>query len=170
MITAINSATNFRGVYSKKGAYFSESQKRTIENIKTTLGDKKDTKDFFVSQGEKKDSVSLSEVVGLKNIGVGVDSDNVTWQAEFQVGTYNEEYPFKIEDLNKAEKAWRNLNLYLWAFPIIVLTGILLAGFMGKKPAAKEINSEVKTELVQKADTLIQKADTLKNSIIKNIK
>ena len=32
-----NNQSNFKGVYSVKGAKFSESQLRTIENIKNTL-------------------------------------------------------------------------------------------------------------------------------------
>ena len=169
MIPAINSATSFRGIYSNKGTKFSESQLRSIENIKTTLGDKKESMDFFVSKGEAKDSVYLSKVVGLKSTDVGVDSNTVTWKAEYEVGTYNEKYPFKIEDLARADKKEGANILYrisLLALPIIGFLFCLIANpkaTIGYEPKAK-------TELVQKADTLMQKADTLKNNIIKNIK
>ena len=125
--------------------------------------------DFFVSKGEAKDSVYLSKVVGLKSIDVGVDSNTVTWKAEYEVGTYNEKYPFKIEDLARADKKEGANILYrisLLALPIIGFLFCLIANpkaTIGYEPKAK-------TELAQKADTLMQKADTLKNNIIKNIK
>ena len=169
MISAINSATSFRGVYSNKGENFSKSQLRTIENIKTTLGDKKESMDFFVSKGKAKNSVYLSKVIGLKSTGVGVDSNTVTWNAEYEVGTYNEKYPFKIEDLARADKKESANILYkisLLALPII---GFLFCLIANPKPTIG-YEPKAKTELVQKADTLIQKADSLKNNIIKNIK
>ena len=157
---------SFNSIYSDKGAIFSKSQLRTIENIKTTLGDKKDTNDFFVSSGNIKDSVSLSKVIGLKTIGVGINSDTVTWTAQYKVGTYNEEHPFKIEDLKKADKK-ETLNILsqisLLAIPIV---GFLFCLLTNPK-ATIGYNPKPKTELIQKADTLIQKADTLKTNLIK---
>ena len=169
MIPAINSATSFKGVYSNKGELFSESQLRTIENIKTTLGDKKESMDFFVSQGKTKDSVYLSKVIGLKSTGVGVDSNTVTWQAEYEVGTYNEKYHFKIEDLARADKKESANILYQISILAIPIIGFLFCLFANPK-ATIGYEPKAKTELVQKADTLMQKADTLKNNIIKNIK
>ena len=157
---------SFNGVYSNKGTVFSESQLKTIENIKTTLGDKKDTNDFFVSSGNIKDSVSLSKVIGLKSIGVGIDSDEVTWTAEYEVGTYNEENPFKIEDLKKADKKEASNILYQISLLAIPIAGFLFCLFTNPK-ATIGYNQKPKTELIQKADTLIQKADTLKTSFIK---
>ena len=125
--------------------------------------------DFFVSQGKAKDSVYLSKVIGLKSTGVGVDSNTVTWKAEYEVGTYNEKYPFKIEDLKKADKKESANILYqisILALPIIGFLFCLIAN--PKATIGYEQNA--KTELVQKADTLMQKADSLKNNIIKNLK
>ena len=74
-----------------------------------------------------------------------------------------------LEDLKKADKKESANILYkisLLALPIIGFLFCLIANpkaTIGYEPKAK-------TELVQKADTLIQKADTLKNSMIKNIK
>lgn len=169
MIPAINSATSFKGVYSNKGTKFSESQLRTIENIKTTLGDKKETNDFFVSKGKAKDSIYLSKVIGLKSTGVGVDSNTVTWKAEYEIGTYNEKYPFKIEDLKKADKKESANILYKISLLALPIVGFLFCLFVNPK-ATIGYEPKAKSEIVQKADTLMQKADSLKNNIIKNIK
>lgn len=160
------SKPSFNGIYSNKGAIFSESQLRTIENIKSTLGDKKETNDFFVSSGSKKDSVSLSKVIGLKSTGVGINSNEVTWTAEYEVGTYNEENPFKIEDLKKADKKETSNILYQISILAIPIAGFLFCLFANPKATIGH-NPKAKTELVQKADTLIQKADTLKTNLIK---
>ena len=169
MIPAINSAISFKGIYSDKGTKFSKSQLRTIENIKTALGDKKESMDFFVSKGKAKDSVYLSKVIGLKSTGVGVDSNTVTWKAEYEVGTYNEKYPFKIEYLARADKKESANILYQISILAMPIIGFLFCLFANPK-ATIGYEPKAKTELVQKADTLMQKADTLKNNIIKNIK
>ena len=169
MISAINPATSFKGVYSNKGTIFSESQLRTIENIKTTLGDKKETSDFFVSKGRKKDTVFLSKVIGLKSTGVGVDSNTVTWSAEYEVGTYNEEHPFKIEDLKRADKKESANILYQIAVLAIPIAGFLFC-LLANPKSTVGLEQKTKTELIQGVDSLLHKVDTLKNNLIKNIK
>ena len=157
---------SFKGVYSNKDTIFSESQLRTIENIKSTLGNKKETNDFFVCSGNKKDSVSISKVIGLKSTGVGIDSNNVTWTAKYEVGTYNEEYPFKIEDLKKADEKEISNSLYQISVMALPIVGFLFCLLINLKDTIDH-NPKAKTELVQKADTLVQKADTLKTNLIK---
>ena len=170
MINPINSTITFKGVYSKKGTAFSESQLRTIDNIKTTLGDKKEKMDFFVSHGDRKDAVSLSKVVGMKPLGTGVESDNVTWMTQFEVGTYDENHPFKIEDLKTSEKKWSNNNWGLIAVMCVAITAMLLMAVGRVRTLVHQTNTEAKMELVNKVDSLMQKVDTLKNNMVKKIK
>lgn len=169
MISAINSATNFKGIYSNKGVSFSNSQLRTIENIKETLGDKQETMDFFVGHGLIQNTVNLSRVVGMKKLGVGIHSNNVTWKEQYEIGTYDEEHPFKIEDLKIADKKQTSNLLWglsLFALPII---GFIFCLFANPKVTIG-YEPKVKNELIQKTDSLKQKADTLKNGLLKTLK
>ena len=164
MIAPINYATNFRGVYTKKGSSYSGSQLRTIENIKTNLGDKKDTMDFFVGPGLVPNSVCLSRVLGLKKLGgVGVESDEVTWKDSYIVGTYDEGHPFKKEDLKLAEKNFNTNQRFLYLIMGIAVVGLMIVAFCKGRNPREITNPEVKTELVNKFDTL-------SNNLIKNVK
>lgn len=154
-----NNQSNFKGVYSQKGAKFSESQLRTIENIKNTLGERQESEDFFVGHG-KNNSVSLTKVLGLRKLGIGIESSNVTYKTQYEIGSYDEEHPFKIEDLKDGYKKWSSDMNFLTLIILVPIVGFLLPFFIGMK------NPKVGAEQLNK--NKIEILDTLKSNLSKD--
>lgn len=161
MIKPINNNINFKGFYSLKNTNFSESQKRVIENIKTTLGNKIDNGDYLVTPGAIKDSVELTHIVtGYKFHGNGLD-ETVSFHrgADKFIGTYNEEYPFKIEDLSVnrwGDKPRKSDNTWKYVGWTIIALGAMLIG----NGALKKCSSSIKEAPVEKITTHIKDSIT----------
>lgn len=159
----INSVSNinFKGFYSKKNERYSDSQNRCIDNIKKELGDIIKTKDFEVQAG-KCDTVELYHIEGLRE-GIGVE-DSYCRHAS-KIGTFDENHPFKIEDLKKYEREERAKVLTLAIPAILLLCGAVGLMMRGCTNAVKKsLNSKPLTENVIPAvkDTLNNVKDTTK--------
>lgn len=168
MIPAINSATSFKAFYKPNNFKFSEQQKAVIKDIESKLGDRTKERDFCVVP-EDKNAIGLYKV---SNPRVNLFNNNLRFDKMSLCAICDEWHPFDVEKYDAAQKILNDMAgclkqglilIAALATSLIVFYGIYLA--KGHKQATK-----AKTELVQKADTLIQKADSLKNNIIKNIK
>ena len=66
MFSAINSSNVFKGFYTVDEDKMSVVQKRTVLNLESLLKEEALNKDFLVRKGNDADSVTLSQVFGLK--------------------------------------------------------------------------------------------------------
>ena len=100
MITAINSTTSFKSVYTPSGIRFSKTQKNIIRDIKNTLGNLQEIEDFYIEKGER-ESINLSKIVGLKKIlARGLSLKEFSFKKMYFIGNFdNIRHPFKIESL-----------------------------------------------------------------------
>lgn len=165
MITVTESTNSFKGVYYHKDTNFTKNQRKTIRQIKSTLGNLQDSRDFYVRQGEKS-SVILSSIKKVKTN----DTKDSKFKIQSDIGRYDLKHPFRLNDLKEADKERRNRILNGFS-----LFGVMLLGFLfclvvnPKLTIGKELNfgkkktPQIKTELVEKVDTL-------KNNLIENLK
>ena len=116
---------------------------------------------IFAMQAQMKPNVAKINKVdlGKKEVAakvVGVTINDI-------VGTYDEGHPFKKEDLKLAEKNFNTNQRFLYLIMGIAVAGLMLLAFCKGRNPREITNPEVKTELVNKFDTL-------SNNLIKNVK
>ncbi len=141
MIRPINSSLSFKALYQDRNAKFSESQNKVIDDIKAKLGDKLEKEDYYVKAGAFKDSVVLSRLKGLKKTGTGIEQ-NHTYQDKLLIGTYNEDFPFQLQDVGIAQKNYFQNAFGAVVIMFLVIVGVLAAA-LGKKDAAKAVEKTV---------------------------
>ncbi|MBO5738588.1 hypothetical protein J6R97_04540 [bacterium] len=159
MINAINNV-NFKAVYTPKSTSFSDSQQKVYDDIKNKLNNKKTN---FLVESVENDSVKLSELIGVKETGTGLDK-KYSYKRAIKIGRYNENCLFEMKDYKKYVKEQVNDLLGLLAFVGILILGL---GFMyvtaNKKPA---VNQQVEKVTTMAKDSL----QTLKQDSIKIFK
>jgi hypothetical protein len=159
MINSLNNIS-FKAVYIPKFTKFSDSQQRVYDDIKNKLKDKKTN---FLVESVENDSVKLSELIGVKETGTGLDK-KYSYKRAIKIGRYNENCLFEMKDYKKYVKEQVNDLLGLLAFVGFIL-GML--GFMyvtaNKKPA---VNQQVEKVTTMAKDSL----QTLKQDSIKIFK
>lgn len=145
MIQPINNAMSFKGFYTNKNSKFSESQNKTVQDIKTKLEDESHKHDFFLNQGKYKDSISLTEVYGLMK----VTGEHHSFSDKLEIGTYDEEHPFDLKDLKSARDK-RYKNTANACFGLIAMGMITMACILGGKSKFIKMPTPVnKTSIVQ---------------------
>lgn len=164
MIAPINNTMSFKGFYSNKNTQFNESQQKVVDDIKAKLKDESIKNDFFINPGKYKDSVYLAQVYDLKNKGTGVDKYQ-TYTNKLDIGTYDEEHLFNLEDLNDAKKADRKNTIT--SLISIVAIGIftmacILAGKSNKQfiqmPTPEHKTSIIKDTIVSDSSKILKDA------------
>ena len=165
MITAINSATSFKGVYIVEEERMSGNQKKTAYQIKHILKDESKSKDFLLLSEQKTDSVSLSQVFGLKCSKNKMQAGEYIYTNAIKIGAYNTD-SFELSDIQKAynkKEQQKKDNIFV-AIGLLLLTGYLsLATVHYVKrvlPVAKSMNKN-NVEMV---------SDSLKNNFVKRLK
>ena len=152
-ISAVNPSSyqpNFGKIYVPKGSYFSENQQKTVDKIIETLRTPNETYKnktpekywenkgiSFNIKGYDRDSVSLEALVGAKEVGTGMDRHVITpgRGSSFGIGVYDEQYPFKPEDVKAGLKEWHgNINAF-FAVTVIAILGLLLVALGGRMKA-----------------------------------
>ena len=148
MITTTESANSFRGIYYHKDTNFTKNQRKTIRQIKSTLGNIQDSRDFYVrSEGS---SVVLSSIKKVKD-----KSRGSVFKFQSRIGKYDLKHPFRLKDLKDADKERRNNILYTTSLVAMVILGFLFSLVINPKlTLGKEKAPKIKTELIEKVDSL----------------
>lgn len=166
MISAINSTTKFKGIYIVDEAKMSSNQKNIATEIKNVLKKDSKSKDFLLRSEPKTDSVTLSQVFGLKASKNSLHKGDYIYTNFLKIGTYNEADEFNLSDLDGAyrrKEQQKKDNIFV-AIGLLLLTGYLsLATVHYVKrvlPVAKSMNKN-NVEMV---------SDSLKNNFVKRLK
>ena len=162
MITAINSATSFKGVYIVEEERMSGNQKKTAYQIKHILKDESKSKDFLLLSEQKTDSVSLSQVFGLKCSKNKMQAGEYIYTNAIKIGAYNID-SFELSDIQKAynkKEQQKKDNIFVTVGLIILAAYLAFASafYVKKVIPAKRM---YKMELIN---------ENKKNDLIKNIK
>lgn len=170
-IHTITNQPSFGATYVQQNKY-SDKQKQIIDQIKETLSkpseqfDNKSAEEFYKSKNKidfflensvkYADSIDLAGYYGVNRAGTGVE-EAITYKNSFYIGTYDENHPFKPEDIEygikeEEKKGWGGLAfgcLTLLATGIIFL-GLILAAKQdaqnaknAAKPLAENIDSTI---------------------------
>ena len=166
MIQAINSTTNFKGIYQDRRQNFSNEQRQIIKDIKNKLADRTTKKDFLLEPFGKT-GVSLYEVSGKTRFVDGDNGENFYYAFENKrlIANCDEKAPFDIKNFERNNVINKNLNGCLnVAFTMLigVVTTLTILG-LAKITSGKSCFTKNQTEI-------IQKTDTLRNNIIKQVK
>ena len=157
MVNAINNV-NFKAIYTPRFTKFSDSQQRVYEDIQNKLKDKRTN---FLVESAENDSVNLSEIIGVKETGVGLDK-KISYKRAIKIGRYDENCLFEMKDYKKYIKEQVNDLLGLLAFAGIFISGML--GFMyiaaNKKPDVTQQTEKVVNMAKDSLQTL--KQDSIK--------
>lgn len=148
MIKVTESANSFRGVYYHKDTNFTKNQRKTIRQIKSTLGNLQDSRDFYVrSEGS---SVVLSSIKKVKD-----KYKESVFIIQSRIGKYDLKHPFRLKDLKEADKERKNNILYTTSLFAMVILGFLFSlAIAPKLTIGKEKAPKIKTELIENADSL----------------
>ena len=165
MISAINSVNSFKGFYTVDEDKMSSTQKQTVLNLESLLKEEAQTKDFLVRKGTEADSVTLSQVFGLKCSKNKMQAGEYIYTNAIKIGTYNTD-SFELSDIQKAynkREQQKKDNIFV-AIGLLLLAGYLsLATVHYVKrvlPVAKGMNKN-NIEMVN---------DSLKNNLVKRLK
>ena len=161
MITAINSATNFKAIYQRGKKPLTDAQERTLRQIKAAI-DKDAPFDDFIFEPLKTDKLDLGKITKLQKEDKinGKETFSFTQKNLIHIGTYSENKPFAIEDVAKAEKEHNDLGIRL---PMIIVGSVFGAIMVG----LFTLSSIQKPKNVEKVvDTIVTKVDTLKSANI----
>lgn len=163
MISAINSTTNFKGVYIVDEAKMSSNQKNIAIGIKNVLKEESNSKDFLLRSESKTDSVTLSQVFGLKASKNSLHKGDYIYTSVLKVGSYNKPDEFNLSDLDGAyerKDQQKKDNIFV-TIALIALTAYLAlasAFYVKKVVPAKRMH---KMELIN---------ENTKNKLSNNIK
>lgn len=166
MITAINSANSFKGFYTVDEDKMSPNQKRTIADLESKLKEEAMTKDFLVRGDKKSDSISLTQVQGMKAARTKLQAGEYVYTSGIKIGSYNDIDRFEPSHIQKAyekKEQQKKDNIFV-AIGLLLLAGYLsLATVHYVKrvlPVAKGMNKN-NIEMVN---------DSLKNNLVKRLK
>ena len=157
MITAISSVNSFKGFYTVDEDKMSSSQKQTVLNLESLLKEEAQTKDFLVRKGNDADSVTLSQVFGLKCSKNKMRAGEYIYTNAIKIGTYNTD-SFELSDIKKAydkKEQQKKDNIFV-AIALILLTtflGFATAHYI-KQGKATKLSNKNNIEIIN---------DTLKN-------
>ena len=157
MITTINSATSFKAIYTTGSIPLTVAQERTLKQIKSVV-DKEAPFDDFVVSSIGTSQLDLTKVHAIKN----KENGSYTYDpyGTINIGTYDINHPFKIEDINLAYKK-HNQDLT----KTVLIGGAFVLGIIGALVGmARGYSKLPQTEKV--ADTIATKVDTLKSAEI----
>ena len=157
MITAINSTTNFKAVYTIDKHPLTVAQEKTLKQIKSVV-DKEAPFDDFVVSSIGTSQLDLTKVHAIENKEKG--SYTYDPYGAINIGTYDINHPFKIEDIDLAYKKhnqeWMKTVLIGGAFVLGIIGALVgIARGYSKLPQAEKV-----------ADTVATKVDTLKSAEI----
>lgn len=135
---------NFKGVYAPKFTRFSDSQQKVYDDIIVKLGKKAQDHDFFVKPA-KDDSVELSEVYDIIDVGHGLDS-RYSYVEKIYIGRYDENNLFEMKDYKSVCKK-RKLDLLGAISASFLFVGIAfgILALSNKKPVAPQESEKVIT-------------------------
>ena len=161
-INAINNQTSFKAIYSPRGLYFSESQLKVIDDIKSRADEKMD---FIVRNGDTKDSVELRLLVGAKTeLENGVKINRSICEETRRVGFYDKNHPFIQADADQTAKKWNDdqKTFFFSLLACLALFGAMMFG-VRKLQANKDAIPTVKEQVVNPLKDSLQKfsKDTL---------
>ena len=157
MITAINSAINFRAVYKIGNLPLTVAQERTLKQIKSVV-DKEAPFDDFVVSSIGTNQLDLIKVHTIKN----KENGSYTYDpyGTINIGTYDINHPFKIEDIDLAYKK-HNQDLT----KTVLIGGAFILGIIGALVGMARGYSKL-PQAEKVADTIATKIDTLKSAEI----
>ena len=161
MITAINSATNFKSIYQRGKKPLTEVQERTLQQIKAVIDEKAPFVNF-IFEPLKADKLDLGKVAELQKEDTinGKETFSFTQKNLIHIGTYSENKPFTIEDVTKAEKELNDLGRRLPMIIVGSVFGAIMVGLLTLSSIQKPKNVE------KVVDTIATKVDTLKSAKI----
>ena len=160
MITAINSATNFKAVYvTAKEGMLTAAQERALEQIKAETN-KVPMDDFLVTPIGTR-HLDLARIYPYKTKENNLEKNVYNVDNSIHIGTYDIDHPFEIKDIDFAyEKRSKNQmksTLIGGAYMLALFAGFLM---LARGYSAKPKNVEKVT------DTIATKVDTLKSAEI----
>ena len=168
--------TSFKAIYFERGKY-SEPQQETMKDIvnKLRTKDPSDSSgltyeaklknaglDVFVTDSIlKKDSVDLSLISGVERTRDG--SGKLKYNKNvINVGTYNKEAPFDLEDISTARKEHTYTNASLILIFLAGLAATIALGISRQRAVSKDIIKQEPTKVL--IDTVSQQKEALKDS------
>ena len=179
-----NNQLNFGALYVQKHQY-SDSQKNTIKQIKEAMSQpsekfsnqsaedfyKSKGIDFFIESGKKgEDSISLSGYDEIKHSDTGID-EAITCKESFSIGTYNEEHPFKTDDIAKGLKEFKMFsagNIIYSDCTTQAFAGQFFSRLFDKVLPQKSVNTT--NPLNENLDSIARRASIVVQDTVKTLK
>ena len=126
VITTINHSNSFKGFYTVDEDKMSSRQKNTVLKLASALKNESCFNDFLVRRSKDSDSVTLSQVYGLKCSKKKMRAGEYIYARSLKIGTYNDIDTFEPSDVQRAQdKKQRQKDNIFVAIGLLLLTGYL---------------------------------------------